>query len=76
MYQSNRVLFIHLPILNQLELNNTILTKKINVNCSSHTWNEEYDAFYQRLEKWGVGELFSDQSEPVKRYLRAYIEDW
>ena len=33
-------------------------------------------AFEQQLEKWGVVKVFSDQSEPVKRYLRAYIEDW
>ena len=45
-------------------------------NCSSHTWNEEYDAFYHQLEKWGVEKLFSEHSESVKRELRAYIEDW
>ena len=26
--------------------------------------------------KKGCGKILSDQSEPVKRYLRAYIEDW
>ena len=44
-------------------------------NCSSHTWNEEDDDFDKQLEKWVVEKLFSDQSEPVKRELRAYIED-
>ena len=45
-------------------------------NIPSHTWNEEYDAFYKQLDKWCVGKLFSDQSEPVKRDMRSYIEDW
>ena len=34
--------------------------KQLNDNCSSHTWNEEDDSFYQYLEKWGVGKLFLD----------------
>ena len=42
-------------------------------NCSSHTWNEDDDAFDQQLEKWGMEKLFSDQSKPVTRELRAYI---
>ena len=41
--------------------------RQLSDNCSSHTWNEEDDDFYQQ---------FSDQSEHVKRELRAYIEDW
>ena len=50
--------------------------RQLNDNCSSHTWNEEDDDFDKQLEKWGVGKVFSNQSEPVKRELRAYIEDW
>ena len=49
--------------------------KQLNENFSSHTWNEEDDAFNHQLEKWGVKKLFSEHSEPVKRELRAYIED-
>ena len=26
--------------------------------CSSHTWNEEYDAFDHQLDKWGVDRVF------------------
>ena len=50
--------------------------KQFNDNCSSHTWNEEDDAFDHQLEKWGMEKVFSEHSEPVKRDLRAYIEDW
>ena len=50
--------------------------KQLNSNLLSHTWNEEYDAFDQQLEKWGLEKSFSYQSEPVKRDLRTYIEDW
>ena len=49
--------------------------KQIYENCSSHTWNEEDDAFDHQLDKWGVERVFSEHSEPVKRELRAYIED-
>ena len=28
--------------------------KQLNDNCSSHTWNEEDDAFDHQLYKWGV----------------------
>ena len=31
-------------------------------NCSSHTWNEEYDAFDNQLDKWGVDRVFSEHS--------------
>ena len=75
MYRRSRVLFIHPPVLNQLKLKNIILTK-LNENCSIHTWNEEDDSFDNQLEKWGMGKLFSDHSEPIKRELRSYIEDW
>ena len=50
--------------------------KQLYENSSSHTWNEEDDAFDHQLDKWGVDRAFSEHSEPVKRYLRAYIEDW
>ena len=30
----------------------------------------------QKIEKWGVEKVFSNQSESVTRELRAYIEDW
>ena len=50
--------------------------KQLNDNCSSHTWNEEDDVFDQQLETLGVRKLFSDNSEPVKRELRDYIEGW
>ena len=48
MFQINRVLFINLTVLNQLELNSIIL-KKINDDYSSNTCNEDYDAFDQQL---------------------------
>ena len=48
--------------------------KQIYENCSSHTWNEEDDAFDHQLYKWVEEILFSEHSEPVKRELRAYIE--
>ena len=60
MYQRNRVFFIHLPVSNQLESNNIIMTK-LNDNSSSLTWNEDGNAFYQQLEKCCVEKLFSDQ---------------
>ena len=50
--------------------------KQLNENCSSHTWNEEDDEFDHQLDKSGVQQVFSEHSEPVKRKLRAYIEDW
>ena len=74
MYQRNRLLFINLPVLHQIELNNIILEKKLNDNCSCHTWNEVDDAFDKQLEKWGVEKVFLDQSERSKRKLRAYIQ--
>ena len=67
MYQRNRVIFIQIFVLNQIEF-------KLNDNCSSNTWNEDDDSFFQQLEKWGAKKIFSDQSEPVKRELRDYIE--
>ena len=76
MYQINRVFFIYPPALNQLELNNIIITKQLNENCSSHTQNEEDDAFDRQLEKLGVEKIFLEHSETVKRDLKAYIEDW
>ena len=45
-------------------------------NCSSHTRNEEDDAFDHQLDKWGVERVFSEHPEPVKRELIAYIENW
>ena len=36
--------------------------KQLNDNCSSHTWNEEDDAFDNQLEKWGVEKVFSEHS--------------
>ena len=36
--------------------------KKLNDKFSSHTWNEEDDAFDHQLEKWGVEKVFSDHS--------------
>ena len=47
--------------------------KQIYDNCSSHTWNEEDDAFDNQLDTWGVERVFSEHPEPVKRELRAYI---
>ena len=49
--------------------------KQLYDNCSSRTWNEEDDAFDHQLDEWGVDRVFSEHSEPVKRELRAYIED-
>ena len=45
--------------------------KQLYENCSSHTWNEEDDAFDHQLDKWGVDRVFSEHSELVKRELRA-----
>ena len=50
--------------------------KQLYDNISSHTWNEEDDAFDHQLDKWCVDRVFSEHSEPVKRELRSYIEDW
>ena len=50
--------------------------KQLYDNISIHTWNEEDDAFDHQLDKWGVDGVFSEHSEPVKRELIAYIEDW
>ena len=50
--------------------------KQLYDNILIHTWNEEDDAFDHQLDKWGVDWVFSEHSEPVKRELRAYIEDW
>ena len=50
--------------------------KQLYENCSSHTWNEEDYTFDHQLNKWGVDRVFSEHPEPVKRELRAYIEDW
>ena len=50
--------------------------KKLYDNISIHSWNEQDDAFDQQLDKWGLDRVFSEHSEPVKRELRAYIEDW
>ena len=49
--------------------------KQIYYNSSRHTWNEEGDSFDHQLDKWGVDRAFSEHSEPVKRELRAYIEE-
>ena len=49
--------------------------KQLYDNTSSHTCNEEDDAFDHQLDKWCVERVFSEHSEPVKRGLRAYIED-
>ena len=32
-----------------------------------NTWNEEDDAFYHQLEKWGAEKVFSDHSETFTR---------
>ena len=32
--------------------------KQLNDNSSSHTWNEEDDAFDHQLDKWGVEIIF------------------
>ena len=32
--------------------------KQLNYNCSSHTWNEQDDAFDYQLDKWGVERVF------------------
>ena len=50
--------------------------KQLNDKFSSHIWNEQDDTFGKQLEQWSVDKLFSDQSEPVKRQLRTYIQDW
>ena len=50
--------------------------RQIYDNSSSHTWNEEGDAFDQQLYKWGAERVFSDCLEPFKRDLRAYIKYW
>ena len=52
------------------------MIKKMDDNFSMHTWNEDDDDFYQQLEEWFLGKVFSDQPEPVTRELRAYIEYW
>ena len=57
-YQRNRLLYIHLPVLNQLELNTIIMKKYINNHYSSHTWNGYDDDFDQQLKKWGVEKVF------------------
>ena len=36
--------------------------KQLNDNCSSHTCNEEDDAFDHQVEKWGVEKVFSEHS--------------
>ena len=56
-------------------MNNIIQTNNF-ITILQVTWNEEYDAFDHQLDKWGVDRAFSEHSEPVKRELRAYIEDW
>ena len=50
--------------------------KQLYDTFSSHIWNGEDYAFDHQLDKWGVDRAFSEHSEPVKRELRAYIEDW
>ena len=50
--------------------------KQLYDNISIHIWNEEDDAFDHQLDEWGVDRVFSEHPEPVKRELRAYIEDW
>ena len=75
MYQRNRVfLYIYLYRISRVE--QYYSEKQLNDNCSSHTWNEEDDAFHQQLEKRGTEKVFSDKPEPFKRELRGYIEDW
>ena len=36
--------------------------KQLNEMFSSHTWNEDDDAFDNQLEKWGVEKVFSEHS--------------
>ena len=50
--------------------------KQLYDNISSHSWNEENEAFDHQLDVWGVDRIFSDSPASVKRDLRAYIEDW
>ena len=45
--------------------------KQLYDNISSHTWNEEVDAFDHQLDEWGLDRVFSEHSEPVKRELRG-----
>ena len=49
--------------------------KQLYDNISSDSWNEEDEAFDHQLDVWGVDRIFSDHPAPVKRELRAYIED-
>ena len=41
--------------------------KQLYDNISSHTWNEEDDAFDHQLDEWGVDQVFSEHSEPLKK---------
>ena len=49
--------------------------KNLNNHYSSHACNENKDDFDQELEKWGVGNNFFYEPEPVTRELKDYIED-
>ena len=50
--------------------------KQLNDIFSSRTWNDEDNAFDHQLDKWCVERVFVEHSEPVKRDLRDYIENW
>ena len=76
LYHRNRVLFIHMPVLNKQKIEIYHSDENINDNFSSHTWNEYDDAFEKQLEKWGMEQLLSDEPKLVTRELRVYIEDW
>ena len=75
MHQRNRV-FNTSDCIESARIEKYHSDKQLNDNFSSHTQNDDDDAFNQYLEKQGVGEVFSYQSEPVTRELRDYIEDW
>ena len=61
MYQRNRVFFYTYSCIEPDRIEQYHCDKQLNGNRSSQTWNEEDDAFYQQLEKWGVEKVFSDQ---------------
>ena len=75
MYQRNRVLFIHLLVLNKIELNNIIMKNNLMTFFKSYLEWRGW-CFLSTVRKLGYGKVFSDQPEPVKRDLRSYIEDW
>ena len=71
MYQRNRVLFIHLPVLNHIELNNIIQTKELmtivqvilGMKRMMHLINSEKNVLWENYFH-------------INQNLRAYIEDW